>query len=164
MQAIQKTGLYWLGNDLRRHDNECFIKASESVEHLLVVYCIEPQWLTAGRYQQIRMGQHRRQFLAQSLKQLKHQLESEGQQLLIFAGDPLTVLPKLIAQYNVQQVFRSLHSAFDEQQQWLSLRDILEQSSPPQTLTWHELDNLSLINQHDIMRACNIDVFNKPIT
>ena len=163
MQAIQKTGLYWLGNDLRRHDNECFVKASESVEHLLIVYCIEPQWLTAGRYQQMRMGQHRRQFLAQSLKQLKHQLESEGQQLLIFAGDPLTVLPKLIAQYNVQQVFRSLHPGFDEQQQWLSLRDTLEQSTPQQILKWHELDNLSLINQHDIMRACDIDVFNKPI-
>ena len=160
---MQKTGLYWLGNDLRRHDNVCFAKASESVQHLLVVYCVDPQWLNAGRYQQLRMGQHRRQFLAQSLKQLAQELESEGQQLLIFAGDPLTVLPKLIAQYEVQQVFRSLHPAFDEQQQWHALRDTLTQSYPQQAIAWHELDNLSLINQHDIMRACDVDVFNTPV-
>ena len=158
MQAIQKTGLYWLGNDLRRHDNECFVKASESVEHLLVVYCIEPQWLTAGRYQQISMGQHRRKFLAQSLKQLKHQLESEGQQLLIFAGDPLTVLPKLIEQYNVEHVFRSLHPACEEQQQWQWLRDNHDQLPNPQSIQWHELDNLSLINQHDISKLTHIDI------
>ena len=158
IQAKQKTGLYWLGNDLRRHDNHCLAQASKTVEHLLVVYCIEPQWFTAGRYQQVRMGQHRRHFLAQSLKQLKQQLENEGQQLLIFAGDPLTVLPKLIEQYNVEHVFRSLHPAFDEQQQWQWLRDNNNQLPSGQTLQWHELDNLSLINQHDISKLTNIDI------
>ncbi|MDG2035283.1 MAG: deoxyribodipyrimidine photo-lyase, partial [Pseudomonadales bacterium] len=158
IQAMQKTGLYWLGNDLRRHDNHCLAQASKTVEHLLVVYCIEPQWFTAGRYQQVRMGQHRRQFLAQSLKQLKQQLESEGQQLLIFAGDPLTVLPKLIEQYKVEHVFRSLHPAFDEQQQWQWLLDNSDQLSSGQSLQWHEMDNLSLINQHDISKLTNIDI------
>lgn len=158
MQTMQKTGLYWLGNDLRRSDNYCLAKASKTVEHLLIVYCIEPQWFTAGRYQQIRMGQHRRHFLAQSLKQLKQQLASEGQQLLIFAGDPLTVLPKLIEQYKIEHVFRSLHPAYDEQQQWQSLRDNNDQTVSDQGIHWHELDNLSLINQYDIGKLSNIDI------
>ena len=61
---MQKTGLYWLGNDLRRHDNLCLEQASKTVEHLLIVFCIEPQWLGMGRYQQIRMTQHRRKFFS----------------------------------------------------------------------------------------------------
>ena len=157
-QAMQKTGLYWLGNDLRRHDNHCLAQASKTVEHLLIVYCIEPQWLTAGRYQQLRMGQHRRQFLAQSLKQLKQQLESEGQQLLIFSGDPLIVLPKLIEQYKAEHVFRSLHPAYDEQQQWQWLQDNNDQLPSAHSIQWHELDNLSLINQHDISKLTYIDI------
>ena len=31
---MYKTGLYWLGNDLRRRDNRCLIKASEK----LIIY------------------------------------------------------------------------------------------------------------------------------
>ncbi len=164
---MQKTGLYWLGNDLRRHDNYCLVQASETVEHLLIVFCIEPKWLGMGRYQQARMTQHRRKFLAQSLQQLKQQLSHEGQQLLIFAGDPLTVLPRLIAQYEVSQVFRSRHPAFDEQQQWQLLQASVNQASSSysqipsiEAIEWHELDNLSLINHHDMQALTGLDHLN----
>ena len=164
---MQKTGLYWLGNDLRRHDNYCLVQASKSIEHLLIVFCIEPKWLGMGRYQQARMTQHRRKFLAQSLQQLKQQLSHEGQQLLIFAGDPLTVLPRLIAQYEVSQVFRSRHPAFDEQQQWQLLQASVNQASSSysqipsiEAIKWHELDNLSLINHHYMQALTGLDHLN----
>lgn len=154
---MQKTGLYWLGNDLRRQDNHCLSQASKNVEHLLIVFFIEPQWLGMGRYQQASMAQHRRQFLAQSLKQLKQQLSNEGQQLLIFAGDPLTILPKIIDQYQVSQVYRSRHPAFDEQQQWQLLRSSVNQNLNQESIEWLELDNLSLINEHDMQRLTGLD-------
>ena len=164
---MHKTGLYWLGNGLRRHDNYCLVQASETVEHLLIVFCIEPKWLGMGRYQQARMTQHRRKFLAQSLQQLKQQLFHEGQQLLIFAGDPLTVLPRLIAQYEVSQVFRSRHPAFDEQQQWQLLQASVNQASSSNSqipsigaIEWHESDNLSLINHHDMQALTGLDHLN----
>lgn len=154
---MQKTGLYWLGSDLRRHDNHCLLAASKAVEHLLIVFCVEPQWLSMGRYQQTRMAQHRRRFLTQSLYQLKKQLAEEGQQLLVFAGDPLEILPKVIDQYQVSHVFRSLHPAFDEQQQWQLLHSSVDALSTTGRIEWHELDNLSLINQSDMRRLTGLD-------
>ena len=119
---MKKTGLYWLGNDLRRHDNRCLIKASEKVEHLLIIFCIDEKWLGSGQYNQPRMAIHRRRFLAQCLKTLKNQLSNEGQQLIIITGDPVVEIPKFIHQYDVSHVFRSRHPGYEEQEQWRLLK------------------------------------------
>ena len=151
---MNKTGLYWLGNDLRRHDNLCLIKASEKVEHLLIIFCIDEKWLGSGQYNQPRMAIHRRRFLAQCLKALKNQLSDEGQQLIIITGNPVVEIPKFIRQYEVSHVFRSRHPAYDEQVQWRLLKS--DANTNENIIEWHEIDNLSLINYRDIKRLTGI--------
>ncbi len=150
---MKKTGLCWLGNDLRRHDNQCFIKASEKVEHLLIIYCIDEKWLGSGQYNQPRIAIHRRRFLAQCLEALKKKLLNEEQQLIIITGDPVLEIPKFIRQYEVSHVFRSRHPAYDEQQQW---RQLKSEANTTDNIEWHEVDNLSLINFTDIKQLTGI--------
>jgi deoxyribodipyrimidine photo-lyase len=115
-------GLYWFTNDLRVEDNRALLKAAETTQQLLCVYTIDPAWFTPNRYGQKSMGDHRWQFLHESLVDLEQSLKSLGQQLLIVYEPPLDALAILISQYNIDAVFRSQNAGFYENKQWQLLQ------------------------------------------
>ena len=164
-----KTGIYWLGNDLRLHDNACLKAAAESVDHLLIVYCLDPAMLAPGSYQALRMGGHRLRFLIESLQAMDKALRQYGQQLAVFSQHPLVVLPRVIEHYKPSHIFRSLHHTIDEQRQWQQVRTEVERARAgqysderlyQQPSQWCEMDNLTVFSRQQIESITGLDFFN----
>ena len=117
-----KTGLYWFSNDLRLDDNVALVKAVQASQRLVCVYIVDPAWFSPNRYGQKSMGNHRWQFLLESLADLEQSLNSLGQQLLIVYGAPLDALATLIARYNIDAVYKSQNAGFYEHKHWQLLQ------------------------------------------
>ena len=116
------TGLYWFTNDLRIDDNDALLRAAQKTQQLICVYTVDPTWFRPNRYGQKSMGNHRWQFLYQSLIDLDHSLKNLGQQLLILHQSPLDALATLISHYNIDAIFRSQNAGFYENKQWQLLQ------------------------------------------
>lgn len=85
------TIVYWFRNDLRLEDNPGFKEACASAKHLLPIY-IHPDSnddLTGWGFP--RFANHSREFLQQSLDELRHQLIARGSNLLELSGEPSKV-------------------------------------------------------------------------
>lgn len=89
--------IYWLGNDLRIDDNPALLAACES-DSLELVYCIDPAWFEAGRFQLPALGVHRWRFLRQALQDFDRSVQAMGQRLLIAYEAPEHFLPRLAEQ------------------------------------------------------------------
>ena len=168
--AKAKTGIYWLGNDLRLHDNACLQRAATSVDHLLIVYCLDPEHFKAGRYQATRMGQRRYRFLAQALDALNSALNEYGQRVFVFYQDPLVILPALIEQYQPDCMLRTVHPAVDECQQWQQLQRIVDRQRAGRTcderlyeqrIQWLTFENSTLFNSDDIEQLFQLSFDNR---
>ena len=89
------TIVYWFRNDLRLGDNPGFKEACASANYLLPIY-IHPDSnddLTCWGFP--RFAGHSREFLQQSLHELRHQLITQGSTLLEFNGKPAEVFQLL---------------------------------------------------------------------
>lgn len=68
------------------------------------------------------MGDHRWNFLLESLQSLDKSLRALGQQLVIAKGQPTEVISDLLARYAITTVVASKPTAYNEQQQWKTLK------------------------------------------
>lgn len=98
-----KTALYWFRNDLRLTDNAALQLACQQSDALLLVYCIAPDEITEWGFP--RVGQHRKVFLADTLKDLVSQCERQGNTLHLIEGLPETVLPALMQAHGIQELY-----------------------------------------------------------
>ena len=115
-------GLYWFTNDLRIEDNPALAQACKQVENLICVYILNPSWFQGNRYNLQSMGSQRLHFLQESLLDLEAALAERGQQLIVIRQHPLDAIPSLITQYNIDAVYSSENAGYNENQQWLSLK------------------------------------------
>ena len=118
-----KTIIYLIRNDLRLHDNECFnyIEEAASAEksekdtnfsiHLIPLYCFQTiQYLDGTyKYKFPRIGQHRLRFQLECLKDIKHQLQCKGSDLIIKSfrenkefGNPTEAILGIIKQLGLE--------------------------------------------------------------
>jgi deoxyribodipyrimidine photo-lyase len=81
-----RTHVFWFRSDLRLHDQRALATASRQCDRLLLVYVHEPMQDAQTRWGFKRMGEQRRQHLAQCLVDLEEQLRSMGQTLLLLRG------------------------------------------------------------------------------
>ena len=100
------TIVYWFRSDLRLEDNPGFKEACASAKHLLPIY-IHPDNndddVTSWRFP--RFASHSREFLQQSLYELREQLNSRGSTLLEFSGQPEQVFRSLSEQTSFDSIF-----------------------------------------------------------
>ena len=99
-----KRSLIWFRNDLRIHDNEALAKASQA-EEILPVYIFDPRHFETTSFGFPKTGSFRAQFLLESVKNLKANLQSAGLDLIIKMGKPEDVIPELVESYNIDLVF-----------------------------------------------------------
>ena len=111
------TGLFWFTNDLRLHDQPALWKM-QSVDKLICVFCLDPQWFRPNGLNAKAMGERRFQFLVESLKDLQQQLQHAGQVLIINQQTPHLALTELINKYNVDIIARSQHAGVYENRHW----------------------------------------------
>lgn len=115
------TGLFWFTNDLRLHDQPALWKM-QSVDKLICVFCLDPQWFRPNGLNAKAMGERRFQFLVESLKDLQQQLQHAGQVLIIKQQTPHLALTELINKYNVDIIARSQHAGVYENRHWKLLQ------------------------------------------
>ncbi len=139
-----RIGLYWLGNDLRLHDNAAWPQAASEVDQLLCVYCLNPADFAPNRYGLTNLGSHRWRFLKASLTALDSELRSLGQQLLVLHQEPVTTLVNLIDRFRITRVYRSLDTGYYEDRQWTALK-----TNRPQ-LDYTEVVTRTLFDQHQL--------------
>ncbi|WP_051202049.1 DASH family cryptochrome [Ferrimonas senticii] len=120
-----KRSLMWFRNDLRLADNPALIAASGAREALVCLYIVEPRWFVADNWHSRRIGDHQWRFLQQSLQDLDQRLGELGQQLLIRIGDPLTIIPQLMRNHWLNDLYCSAPFGEEERRQYLTLQQQL---------------------------------------
>lgn len=107
--------LYWFRNDLRLDDNPQLNSAVQSAESIAFIYIHDPRlWQTtcAGIP---RLGWHRRRFLAESLQDLREELEKRGFELQELWGKPETLIVDLMAENHLSALYFTRECAPEEQ-------------------------------------------------
>jgi len=126
-----KTIIYLMRNDLRLHDNECFsyieeVASAEKSEkdsnfslYLIPLYCFQPIQYLDGTYNYKfpRIGKHRLRFHLESLKNIKHQLQCKGSDLIIKSfrenkefGNPTEAILGIIKQLGLEHEEENVQS------------------------------------------------------
>jgi deoxyribodipyrimidine photo-lyase len=111
---MSRKSLYWFTQDLRIHDNHALKIAQES-DSLLCVYIIDPRWFKAKRWQQTSMGCHRWWFVQESISDLANSLETLGQRLNVYYGQPEEIITKLCHTYSINHILCTRRPGSDEQ-------------------------------------------------
>ncbi|MGM0377305.1 MAG: DASH family cryptochrome [Bacteroidota bacterium] len=90
---MKKTIIHWFRNDLRLHDNPALLHAIESGYALVPVFIVDNMWYnTQTSLGFPRADVFRKQFLAETLLDLKKELEKLGSTLYIFNGHTPDIL------------------------------------------------------------------------
>jgi deoxyribodipyrimidine photo-lyase len=115
--------IYWFRNDLRLSDNPALAQACLSANKLFPVYFHQTDGeLNAYGFE--RVGVHRKNFLRQSLDDLKAQLQDLGSNLFEFSGRVNEVLPQLVQSLGARAVHCEQIEAPEELEQLALLRDM----------------------------------------
>ena len=110
----EKTILVWFRNDLRIHDNEILLEATQKASLIIPVYCFDPRNFMETSYGTLKTGGFRTQFLLESVTDLKNSLKNIGGDLLIIIGKPEEILPEICKKYNVDEVYHHREVASEE--------------------------------------------------
>jgi len=141
--------LFLFTNDLRVDDHPALLKAIESCDSLVCVYCIDPALFSPGHFSHHPIGALRWQFLRESITSLASTLNTYGQQLLIRFEAPKNAIPKMITQQDITAVFRSLNTGWNEQTYWQALK----QSYP--YIKFEEYESNTLWSRSDLPFSLN---------
>jgi deoxyribodipyrimidine photo-lyase len=114
--------LHWFQNDLRLDDNPT-LSSTLSADSLLCVYLLpKPRpWCNL-----VGLGAQRDRFLRESLQELREQLQSLGQDLMVLEGSPELVLPAVIERFEIDHLVTESTPGWHESQALNHLRSKLE--------------------------------------
>jgi len=129
------TTLYWVRNDLRVVDNQALVLAS-SAKRLLPVYILDPNMDSNSGWGFSRQGEHRKQFLLESLRDMDQALCALGSKLVVVRGNPVDVLGSLFEQYAIQHLIFEEEAGTEEIAYEDSIADIAEAMGIKVTSIW----------------------------
>lgn len=131
-----KKGVVWFRNDLRLHDQVALNRALEECGQVLPIYCLDPRQFDTTPMGFAKTGDFRRQFLYQSVEDLRHQLIEKGANLLVMQGKPEDIIPELCAKYGCEAVYGSKEVTPEEITVEDNLEKALWKTNIPLRLTW----------------------------
>lgn len=111
---MPKRIIYWFRNDLRLHDNEGFLKATQEADEILPVYVFDTRQFRDLPLGFSKTGLFRTQFLLESVQNLRDNLRKKGGNLLIYTGKPETVIANLAREWQVEAVYASKEATQEE--------------------------------------------------
>ncbi len=112
----KKVVLVWFRNDLRLHDNEVLLEATQKADLVIPIYCFDPRYFSKNKFDNYNTGISRASFLMETVAHLKQKLQALGSDLMTFTGLPEVILPKLCAKYEVDEVYHHREVAIRETQ------------------------------------------------
>lgn len=109
--------LIWFRNDLRLSDNATLRAATADARSpVAYVYIYDPRLNDTTPEGDRRIGPYRKNFLIESVRDLKLNLQKHGADLTCLYGDPAGLLPKLCFEHDITDVYHSRLTAHDELQ------------------------------------------------
>lgn len=97
---MASNSLLWFRKGLRIHDNPALEHARKDSKHLFPVFILDPHYLepdhTAFSPWSTRSGLNRIQFMLECLADLDSSFRKLGSRLLVFRGEPMEVLVRLM--------------------------------------------------------------------
>ena len=109
--------LYWFRNDLRLNDNLSLNLALKKSDEILFVYIHDIANEKNSPWGFKKMGEHRKLFLSQGLKELNQNLEKYSHSLNVYIDDSVSILKKLVTKHKIDTIFCESIEAFDEKKQ-----------------------------------------------
>ncbi|MEO0059593.1 MAG: hypothetical protein RLZZ312_1240 [Bacteroidota bacterium] len=106
--------LVWFRNDLRVQDNVSLKKATEKSGKTIGVYCIDPKIFELSKYGFKKTEKFRTKFLLETLVNLKKNLADSNISLFVYLDSPANVLPKLVNDYQISDIFLQKEFTKDE--------------------------------------------------
>jgi deoxyribodipyrimidine photo-lyase len=120
-----KTILVWFRNDLRIHDNEILFEAIRRADKIVPVYCFDPDHFGLSSLHTQKTGSIRAKFIIESVTDLKRSLQKLGGDLIVKSGKPEDILPQIVQQYAVTEVYHHREVASEETETSAKVEDSL---------------------------------------
>ena len=116
-----QVGLFLFKNDLRVDDNPALARAAAEVDQLICLYSLESRKSLSSLHAPVNLSPQRQTFLSQSLADLHNSLRKLGQRLNFTTASPLDIVPQLITQHDISQIYCSENIGLYENQIWQRL-------------------------------------------
>jgi deoxyribodipyrimidine photo-lyase len=119
-----KTNIYWFRQDLRLSDSPALRQACEGADNLILVY------IHASRYDEqtpwgfARTSRRRREYTEATLQALRRNIETRGNTLLEFTGNPAEILLVLAGNFAVDTIYCEAIEAPEERAELAQLRQL----------------------------------------
>jgi deoxyribodipyrimidine photo-lyase len=97
--------IYWFRKDLRLDDNRCLNDACAHAKEILFIYCFDDKASESTEIAYSGTGEIRKQFIAESLYDLKKSLQNKGNDLLIFNGKAEEILSHILNVWNADALY-----------------------------------------------------------
>ncbi len=130
-----RTTLLLFRNDLRIHDNEALYEASKS-DRLIPVYIFDPRKYSESKYGFPRVGPHRIRFLLETIENLRKNLQDRNSDLITRMGKPEEILPELVREFEVNEVFMHAESTSEETNDEEAIESALKPHNVDITKRW----------------------------
>lgn len=119
---MQEKALVWFTQDLRINDNPALSVAHYNSKEVLHVFFLKDFMQRAYMPSLEKTGKNRLQFLLQGLLDLKNNLLENGHDLLIINDHSINQVPKLIAEYDINAIYRAELHGYYERKDWQTLK------------------------------------------
>ena len=96
--------LVWFRNDLRVADNASLFNAMKG-DRVIAVYCFDPRHYERDRFGFKKTEKYRAKFLIETVANLQKNLGQLNVSLLVFHDKPEVVIPKLIKEHDIKNIF-----------------------------------------------------------
>jgi len=97
--------LVWFRNDLRLHDNEMLVEAVAKSDSILPVYFFDPRYYENARFDTLKTGIVRGQFLLESVFALRAAFRKLGGDMLLIYGKPEDHMKELAERFEITEVY-----------------------------------------------------------
>lgn len=142
---MAKTTLFWFRRDLRLFDNAGLYKALKSSNHVLPVFIFDKHILDKlDDKKDARVA-----FIHETLAALKEELRAVGSDLLVYYGLPEKVWPKILKQYQVDEVFTNRDYEPYALQRDAKIKELLAKKAIP----FHTFKDQVIFEKDEILKA-----------
>ena len=150
------SNLVWFRNDLRVADNQSLKAACEMEGDVIGVYFFDPNFYEKSSFDLElelpfgKTGKYRAQFIREALEDLRAHLEKHQIPLLIFHATPAAVIPRLIEQHAISNIFLQKEWTRDELKQEEDLGKAIESAGLKDQVKGHRVYDQFLFHPDDV--------------
>ncbi|MCX7223419.1 MAG: DASH family cryptochrome [Burkholderiales bacterium] len=119
-----KTNIYWFRQDLRLSDSPALRQACVGADNLILIYTHASRYDEQTPWGFARTSRRRREYTEATLQALRRNIETRGNTLLEFTGNPAEILQVLAGNFAVDTIYCEAIEAPEERAELAQLRQL----------------------------------------